>query len=288
MAVAGPVVSALSVQTGAGFGATLLPLIGPLGVVGLRQVFAAIVLLPSFVRALRGLSGAVLRRAILLGAVLVVMNTAIYGAFERIGLGLAVTLEFLGPLAVALLSSRRRSDLVCGAAAGVGVVLLTGTVAGIDLLGVLLALVAGGAWACYILVGQSLGRHLPGMQSTALASTTASILTLPFLVVALMGVAVEELPRVLLLGVAIGVLSSALPYSLDMAVMRRIPRSLFSVLQSVHPAIAALVGLIVLGQTLSLLQVLGLATISLANAAAVLGSARRENAARRAAEALRT
>ena len=283
IAAAGPVVSAVSVQTGAGFGATLLPVIGAPGVVGLRQVVAALVLLPACIRAVRSSDRAILVRASLLGLVLVVMNTTIYFAVERIGLGLAVTLEFLGPLAVALFSSRRAWDVVCGVAAGLGVVLLTGVVGGIDVVGVAFALVAGAAWAAYILLGKSLGPRLPGMQSTALASAVASVVSAPFLVVALLALSPTQLPHVLLVGLALGVLSSALPYSLDLTVLRLIPRSLFSVLQSVHPAMAALSGYVILGQTLSVWQIAGLAVISLANAAAVLGSARREAALRRAA-----
>jgi len=277
LAVAGPVVSALSVQVGAGVGVTLLPLVGPVGVVALRQAFAALVLLP----ALRGrtrLRWPTIWPALVLGLALVFMNIAIYESLERIDLGIAVTLEFLGPLAIALLASRRRLDLACGVAAGLGVLLLTGTLGGIDGaidgLGVLFALLAGGAWAVYIIFSQRVATTLEGVRGTAMASLCAAVITAPFLVVQLLRLPAGELLRVLGFGAVVGVLSSALPYSLDALVLRRIPRSLFSVLQSLHPAAAALSGLVILGQTLDVLQLIGLAVISGANAVAVLGSTR--------------
>ncbi|WP_210481400.1 DMT family transporter [Naasia sp. SYSU D00948] len=283
LAAVGPVVSAVSVQTGAGFGATLLPLLGPVGVVGLRQLFAALVLLPAIVGRRIGLR--TMQPALLLGLALLVMNVTIYASIERIGLGLAVTLEFLGPLAVALFTSRRILDVVCGLAAGAGVVLLTGSVVALDPIGVALGLLAGAAWAAYIVLGARTATRLPGVQGTAVASVVASLGTLPFLAVALANLAPQHLPLVLGIGLAVGVLSSALPYSLDLVVLRRIPRSLFSVLQSLHPAAAALAGFVILHQVLSVPELVGLAAISLANAAAVLGSARRDAVARRLAAA---
>lgn len=283
---AGPVVSAASLQTGAGVGATLLPVVGVVGVVGLRQIFAALVLLPVVVRGRRSLTWRTVRPALILGLMLLVMNFAIYAAFDRISLGLAVTLEFLGPLALALLASRRLIDLLCGVAAGAGVFLLTGTVGDIDLLGVLFALAGGAAWAGYIVFGQTASRSLPGAMGMAVASCTATVFTLPVLIVILIGLPAADLPRVLLLGLVIGVLSSALPYTIDLAVLKRLPRGLFGVLQSVHPAAAAMSGFLILGQTLAPAQILGLLVISLANVAAVIGAGRRRGQAKRAEEAL--
>ncbi|BDZ47016.1 EamA family transporter [Naasia aerilata] len=283
LAIAGPIVSALSVQAGAGVGTLLLPAVGAVGVVGLRQLFAAIVLAPTLRRDV--LRWRLVWPSLCLGLALVVMNLAIYESFSRLELGLAVTLEFLGPLAVALLSSRRLLDLICGVAAGAGVALLTGTVHDIDPIGVGLALLAGVAWAAYILFTQRAGERLPGIQGTAVASCAASLVTLPLLIGILVRVPTDRLLGILSLGAVVGVLSSALPYSLDLAVLRRISRNLFSVLQSLHPAAAALSGLLILGQTLALPQLVGLAVISAANAVAVLGSARRGAAARRVAAA---
>ena len=260
---------AVSVQVGAAIGATIFPLVGPAGVVALRQAVAAIALLAVARPPLRSLSWTSVRPAILLGLVLVVMNLTLYGAVERIGLGLAVTLEFLGPLAVALLGSRRRFDLVCAVIAGIGVILLTGTVPGLDLVGILLGLAAAAAWAAYILLSQRAGRSLPGIQGTAIASLVAAILTSPILVIVLVGLEPHELLRVALVGLVAGILSSALPYSIDLLVLRRLPRQLFGVLQSVHPAAAAVAGLIVLGQTLGAWQIFGLVLITAGNAIAV-------------------
>ncbi|MBT2499523.1 EamA family transporter [Agromyces sp. ISL-38] len=269
IAASAAVGGAVSVQIGAAIGATIFPLVGPAGVVALRQAVAAIALIAVARPRLRGLRWSTVRPAILLGLVLVVMNLTLYGAVERIGLGLAVTLEFLGPLAVALLGSRRRFDLVCAALAGVGVVLLTGTVPGLDVVGILLGLAAAAAWAAYILLSQRAGRSLPGIQGTAIASLVAAILTSPILVIVLVGLDPHELLRVAVVGLAAGILSSAIPYSIDLLVLRRLPRQLFGVLQSVHPAAAAVAGLVVLGQTLGAWQIAGLVLITAGNAIAV-------------------
>jgi inner membrane transporter RhtA len=282
IAAGASVAGAVSVQVGAALGATIFPLVGPAGVVALRQTVAAVALLAVARPQFRGTGWSNLRPAVLLGLVLVVMNVTLYGAVERIGLGLAVTLEFLGPLAVALLGSRRRLDLACAAIAGVGVLLLTGTVPGLDPIGILLGLTAAAAWAAYILLSQRAGRTLPGLQGTAIASLVAAVLTSPLLVIALLGLAPEELLHVALIGLAAGVLSSALPYSIDLVVLRRLPRQLFGVLQSVHPAAAALAGLVLLGQTLGTWQVVGLALITLGNLVAV-GRARPTPSTARAA-----
>lgn len=260
---------AASVQVGAAIGATIFPLVGPAGVVALRQAFAAVALLAVSRPRLRRLTWAAVRPAIALGAVLVVMNVAVYAAVERIGLGPAVTLEFLGPLALALLASRRRLDLVCATMAATGVALLTGSVPGIDLLGIVLALTAAAAWAAYILLSQRAGRTLPGVQGTAIASLVAAVLTSPLLVLALVSLEAHEIVLVLAVGVAAALLSSALPYSIDLVVLRRMARQRFGVLQSVHPAAAALAGFVVLGQALAPWQIAGLALITVANAVAV-------------------
>jgi len=265
---------AASVQVGAAIGATIFPLVGPGGVVALRQAFAAITLLAVARPRPRDLTWRSVRPALLLGLVLVTMNLGVYGAIDRIGLGLAVTLEFLGPLALALAGSRRRLDLLCAAMAGLGVVLLTGTVPGIDPVGVLLALVAAASWAAYIVLSRRAGRTLPGVQGTALASLLAAVLTSPLLVMALVGLAPVQLLHVVVVGLATGILSSAIPYSIDLLVLRRMSQQLFSVLQSVQPAAAALAGLVILGQALATWQLVGLGLISLGNVIAVSRPAR--------------
>lgn len=271
--------SAVSSQVGAALGATAFPLVGPIAVVAARQAVSAVVLLavsrPPLHRLARDRAGRVaLRPALLLGVSLIVMNFSLYGAIDRIGLGLAVTLEFMGPLAVALLASRRPRDLVLAVVAGFGVVLLTGTVGAIDPIGIALGLVAAAAWAAYILLNQQTGAALPGLQGAAVASALASLVSLPLLVAALVGTAPADLPHVLLAFLAAGVLASVVPYAVDLVVLRRLRRQLFGVLQSVHPAAAAVAGLLVLGQVLAPLQWLGLLLISVSNVAAVTLGAR--------------
>lgn len=260
--------SATSVAVGAALGATLFPLVGPGGVVALRQAVAALVTLAVARPRPRRLGWRRLRPALLLGVVLVVMNLSLYVAIERVGLGLAVTLEFLGPLAVALVGSRRRLDLMCALAAGLGVVLLTGTVAGLDPVGIAAGFTAGAAWAAYIVAGQRAALALPGLTANAVANATAATLTSPLLVVALVSVDPAELPRVLLLGAVVGVLCSALPYAIDLWALRRITKARFGVLQSLHPAAATLFGFLILGQTLSGWQLAGIALVIAGNVVA--------------------
>jgi inner membrane transporter RhtA len=277
-------VSAASVQVGAAFGATLFPFVGPFGVAAMRQAVAAAALLTLTRPPLRRLGFRRLVPAILLGVVLVGMNTALYGAVERIGLGLAVTVEFLGPLTVALLASRRPSgagrrtvlrEIASAALALGGIVLITGALGGPapDLLGLAFGAAAALLWAAYILLNERAGA-LPGVTGTAVASLVGTVLTLPFLLVLLAGLPSAVLPRVLGVGVATGLLSSALPYSLDLLILRRLPRGLFGLLQSAHPVAAALFGLLVLGQHLVPVQLVGIAAVCAANTIAILGSRR--------------
>jgi inner membrane transporter RhtA len=278
-AAATQVSGAVAVQIGAAIGATVFPLVGPIGVVAARQ-FVAAVLLGAIARPdPRRLGWRRLRPALVLGASLVVMNLSLYAAVERVGLGLAVTLEFLGPLAVALWASRRVLDAVLAVAAGVGVCLLTGTVPGLDIVGVLFGLLAAVAWAAYIVFTRRAGAALPGIQGMAIASIVAAVATSPLLVLALVGLSPAELGRVALVGLAVGVLSSALPYSIDLLVLRRMRPELFGVLQSVQPLAAMLAGFVILGQTLAVPQIAGAVVISAANAVAVLAAPRRREPA---------
>lgn len=268
--IAGVVVSASATQIGAAFGVTIIPLVGPVGVVALRQAVAAVVLIVVTRPPLRTLGARRLAPGVLLGIALLVMNTAFYAALQRADLGLVVTVEFLGPLAVALAASRRLGDVALGALALAGVVALTVPVGAArasapDALGLVLALAAAVAWAGYIVLSQRAGRVLPGVVGTAVGSVVASLGTLPVLVLALLALPAAQLPHVLAIGVVTGVLSSALPYSIDILVLRSLPRSLFGMLQSLHPVAAAVFGLLVLGQRLDPLQVAGIAAVCLAN-----------------------
>lgn len=279
--IAAVALSASSVQAGAAVGATLFPTIGPFGVTALRQVVSAIALLAVARPPLRRLGLRRLVPAVLLGVVLVGMNFTLYSAVQRIGLGLGVTVEFLGPLGVALLGAGRTTVRALAARVGcallalAGVVLITDPLNGarIDVVGLLFGAAAAVLWAAYILLNQRAGA-LPGVTGTAVAALTGTVLTLPGLVLLLLAVPSADLPRLLLLGAVTGVLSSALPYSIDLLVLRRMPRSLFGMLQSLHPVAAAVFGLLVLGQVLGSVQVGGIAAVCAANVLAVLATRR--------------
>lgn len=277
--------SAASNQTGAALGALAFPAIGPVGVVAVRQILTALVLTPIARPRFRGLRREQWWPILGLALVFSVMNVALYAAIERIGLGLAVTLEFIGPLAVAIAGSRRVIDIACAALAGVGVLLLTGPGPTTDLLGVSLALIAAGAWAAYILLNRNLGQRLPGLQGTAAASTVTAALWLP--IGAAWFLFHPPTLTALLLAVACGVLASALPYAVDLLALRRVPAALFGTLTSVNPVFAALIGWLVLQQGLVAVEWAGIGLIVAGNVVVSLRS-RVPRAARRGAAARRT
>lgn len=265
-----------SVQFGSGIAATLFARIGPGGAVLLRLVSATIVLLALWRPRVRGRS----RRHILLagafGLVLAAMNLTFYHAIHRIPLGAAVTLEFVGPLAVAVAGSRRLIDLAWVGLATVGILALThGATHGLDLLGVILALIAGGFWGTYILVNARVGRAFERGTGLALAMFVASVIAAPVGVVE-GGTHLLE-PRSLILGAVVGMLSSAIPYSFENEALRRIAPSVFGVLMSLEPAMAALAGFIVLGQGLGARALLGIGLVVCAS----IGASRQARAAPR-------
>lgn len=267
-----PVISASSVQLGAAIGATLLPVLGPGGVVALRQLSAALVLLP-FSRPRSPLPDrSTIALIVLLGIALVSMNLSVYSAIQRVGLGLAVTLEFLGPLALTIMGTRRRPVAIWGLMAGAGVGLLAGTAVDIDPVGIGFGLLAAASWAAYIVLNQRIAGRVAGIRGTAFASVAAAAITLPILLLALRDIELSQLWIVLAIGAAVGVLSSAFPYSLDLLVLRRMPRATFSVLQSVHPLAAALAGWLVLQQVLGALQIVGLVLVCAANVGTVMSA----------------
>jgi len=271
-AAAAQIGGAVTAQIGAAIGTSAFPIAGPAPVIAVRQAFAAIVFLVIARPPVHRMTWRQLWPTFVLAAALVVMNLAIYFAIERLGLGLAITLEFLGPLAVALVASRRRIDAVLAVAAFGGVALLTGTVPGIDPIGIVFALVGAVGWAGYIVFSQVAGQRLPGLQGSAIAMTLAAVCTLPILVIALVGLEPAAALRLVLLGLAASVLSTLIPNAIDMTVLRRMRRELFGVLQSAQPALAALVGFIGLGQVLSGWQLAGLVLISAINAIAVVAA----------------
>jgi inner membrane transporter RhtA len=261
---------AVSNQTGAAIGAHAFPFIGPAGVVAVRQIVAAAVLVPVAGPPLRRMTWHQWWPTLLLAAVFATMNLSLYTAIDRIGLSLAVTLEFLGPLSVALVGSRTRLDLVIALAAGAGVYVLIQPGPTSDWLGIALALVAAGCWASYIVLNRMLGSRLPGLQAPAVATTVSAVAYLPVLVV-LIGQGKLQ-GAALFYAVCAGVLSSAVPYAADLIALRRVPQRFFGVFMSVNPVIAAVAGIVLLGQVLDLHEWIGIAVVVTANAVAVATS----------------
>lgn len=256
-----------SVQFGSAIAATLFARTGPGGAVALRLVSATIVLLALWRPRVGGRRPRELALAAAFGLVLAGMNLSFYEALDRIPLGIAVTIEFVGPLAVAVAGSRRPLDLLWVALAAIGILALThGGSHGLNTLGVGLALTAGCLWGAYILVNARVGRAFEGGTGLALAMCVASVAALPF-GIADGGAHLLE-PRSLALGAAVGMLSSAIPYSFEIEALRRISTSVFGVLMSLEPAMAALAGFVVLGQGLGARALLGMALVVVASVGA--------------------
>jgi inner membrane transporter RhtA len=245
-----------SVQFGSAFAATMFDRAGPAGVVLLRLLLAALVLLPVTRPRLAGRPRPQLLVAAVFGLALAAMNWSFYEAIDRLPLGPAVTIEFAGPLTVAILGSRRWLDLLWAALAGGGVALLAvagsggAGHSGLDPVGVLLALVAGTCWACYILLSQRVGSIFPGLQGLAVALAVGAVLMVPAGLVQGRGALLE--PGVLAGGLAVAMLSSVIPYSFELTALRRVRAATFGLLMSLEPAFAALAGVLVLGQRLRL------------------------------------
>jgi inner membrane transporter RhtA len=258
----------VSVQFGAAFAVTLFDRLGAGGMVFLRVVFAAAILLAIFRPKLRGRSKEDLRLAVGFGLVLGAMNWSFYESLERIPLGSAVTIEFVGPLAVAVWGSRRPLDLLWVAFAGAGILLLTNPfdAGGLNATGVGLALFAGVMWAIYILVAARTGRAWPRASGLAVGCAVAAVVLLPTGVV--QGGAELLSPELLAAGALVGLACSVIPYGLEMEALRHIPEGVFGVLMSLEPAIAALAGLIILGQGLSAVELVAIGLVVVASAGA--------------------
>jgi inner membrane transporter RhtA len=263
----GLVVAAVtSLQFGAGYAVTLFDELGPAGAALMRLAVAALVLLAIWRPRPSIHAAADLRVAALFGASLGLMNWAIYSAMDRIPLGVAVTIEFVGPLAVAVAGSRRRLDLVWVALAAAGIVLLTnpGGASGLDPLGVAFALLAAGLWAAYILLSARTGQLFGGGSGLAIAMAVGAVLVLP-MGLAQAGSALLE-PHLLAAGAGVALASSVIPYSLELEALRRLPAQVFGVLMSLEPAVAALAGLVVLGQALGGREWVAVALVVVASA----------------------
>lgn len=265
--------SGTSNQVGAAIGALAFPTIGPAGVVAVRQVVAAVALMTISRPPVRRLVWSQWWPVLVLAAIFSVMNLSLYVAIDRIGLGLAVTLEFLGPLAVALFGSRRRSEMMIAVGAAIGVYILILPDSSSDLIGVGLALLAAACWAGYILINRVVGTRLPGVQAPALASTISATLYLPVLVVLISQGRLVGMP--LVYGLVAGVLSSTVPFAVDLKVLRSVPPRLFGILMSAQPALAALAGLVLLDQVMVMHEWIGMAMIIAANVLAVALANRR-------------
>jgi inner membrane transporter RhtA len=260
-----------SVQVGSAFAKGIFDEVGPGGTVFLRVLSAAVVLALIWRPGPRGHSRRDLVVAVLFGISLAGMNLAFYSALDRIPLGIAVTFEFVGPLGVAVFGSRRRLDLVWVVLAAAGILLLSGFGgANLDGLGVALALLAGGFWAAYILLSVRVGRAFPGGSGLALAMLVAAVPLAPIGIA--QGGADLVSPSVLAVGIGVGMMSSAIPYTLELEALRRLPAGVFGVLMSLEPAVAAAAGFVVLGQDLGTREVVAIVMVVAASAGAARGA----------------
>jgi threonine/homoserine efflux transporter RhtA len=278
----------VSVQCGAGLAGRMFSQVGPAGVTGLRLWWAALITAALGGRALgriaadikAGRGRADMAVAIAFGLVLGAMNFSIYQSFARIPLGVAVTIEFLGPLAVAVGSSRKLLDLAWVVLAGGGVVLLTrggpalasgahsGGLAGLSAqaTGIAFGLAAAACWACYILLSRATGRRFSGSSGLVIAMIVAAVAVTGPAVAQARGTIVH--PAVIAEGLAIGLLSSVIPYRVELEALRRVPAGIFGIWMSLEPAVAALVGLALLGETLAARQWLAICLVIIACAGA--------------------
>jgi inner membrane transporter RhtA len=257
------IAAAVSPQLGAAFAVTLFDELGPAGAAFLRLALAAIVLCVIWRPRLAG----DLRLAGALGVSLGLMNWSFYESIARLPLGVAVTIEFAGPLLVAVLGSRRPLDLVWIALAAAGIVLLVGPGAeSVDPVGVAFALAAGACWAAYIYLNKRTGAAFPGGSGLAIAMAVGALVVLPAGVLQA-GSALAE-PELLGTAFVVAILSSVLPYSLDLEALRRLPEAVFGVLMSLDPAVAAVVGVLLLNQALGARDVLAIAMVVVASAGA--------------------
>jgi inner membrane transporter RhtA len=270
--------SAVSNQLGAATAALAFPVLGPAGVVAIRQWVAGIALLAVVRPKYSSFTRQQWYPVLALALIFAVMNLSLYIAIDTVGLGLAVTLEFLGPLSVALLSSRRVIDLWCAVAAAGAVLVLARPQATTDYAGICLALLAAVCWASYILVNRVVGARLPGSQGPAAAAGLSAMLYVPVGIWVLLShpVTAAALGR----AACAGILCSAVPMVADLLALRRVPAGLFGVYMSVNPVFAALIGVVVLSQSLRLADWLAIGTIVAANVLCVQTTRRPARAGR--------
>ncbi|ANP71920.1 EamA family transporter [Cryobacterium arcticum] len=260
-------VTEVSINYGSSLAGLLIPMVGSPVVVAVRQLVMAVAVLPFYRPKFVTFTWARLWPALALGVVLAVMNLTFYESVARLGLGVAATIEFLGPFAVALAASRRALDFVCAAAAAGGVFLLTWSDGTLDPFGIALALTAAAAWAGYILLTRRVATQLPGLEGITIASLVSLVLLVP---VALVTVDYAKLNwGIIGLLVAVGLLSSAFPYTLDTYILRRITPRLYAIITSFGPVVAAIFGVLVLGEVLLFQQQLAILVVCGAAGAAI-------------------
>ncbi len=252
-----------SVQLGAAFSKQLFDVVSPTAMVWLRLMFSTLVLLAVARPRLSGHSRQDWTVVLGLGVALATMNWSIYQSFARMPLGVAVTIEFLGPLTVTLLHSRRARDLLWVLLAGGGVAVLGFEGSEVTLAGVLFALLAAAAWGAYIPLTAATGRRWSTLDGLALASCVGAVTLAPYAVVS--GGSTLLSSTVLLTGLAAGLLSSVLPYSFEMAALRTMPAQVFGILMSLEPAAAALAGLILLDELLGVVDWLAIGCVVIAS-----------------------
>jgi len=265
--------SAASNQLGAATAALAFPVLGPAGVVAVRQWVAGAVLFTAVRPRFSSFTRQQWRPVLALALIFATMNLSLYLAIDRIGLGLAVTLEFLGPLSVALLASRRAVDLGCALVAGAAAVVVARPQPSTDYAGIGLAVLAAACWAGYILVNRVAGARLPGSQGPAAAASLSALLYVPVGIWVLVShpVTVTALGR----AATAGLLCSAVPMVADLLALRRVPARFYGVFMSVNPVFAALAGLVVLGQSLALADWLAIGAIVSANTVSMRTAGRR-------------
>jgi inner membrane transporter RhtA len=257
----------VSINLGSALAGLAIPIVGSTLVVAVRQLVMVLVVAPFYRPSRASFTWHRVYPAILLGIVLAIMNLTFYQSVHLLGLGIAATIEFLGPLTLALVLSRRILDFVCVAVAALGVLALTGFDGDINLWGVVLALIAAAAWAAYILLTRRVALSLPGLEGLTVASVVSLLIIGPM---ALLTVEMSTLSwPVIALLLGIGVLSSALPYSLDTYILRRITARLYAIITSCGPVVAAIFGWLVLSETLTLIQIAAILLVCAAAATAI-------------------
>lgn len=259
-------------EAGAAVAVTIIPDIEPWGVIASRLLFSALVLAPFAVVSLRRGARISWPTVIAFGVSLAAMNAFFYLALARIPLGVTVTIEVMGPLVLSVIASRSWRGLLWAVLAGTGVALLGGGAQDLDPLGLLFAAGAAVMWAAYILTARAAGASMPGVVGLALAMAVGAVMTVP-VAVAVVGAALLN-PQALALAFVVAVLSSAIPYGIELSALRRMKAETFAILLALAPAIAALAGLVLLDQRLTWVVVVGIALVTIAGVGAVASAGR--------------